>query len=181
MTRFRRPILALAILMTLTGCGDDDVSLDPPAITYGEDISEMGMFVVDPRFTVAALPDDGDDWILFDDTGELLKYRDRFPEATFRAIWVHDFLTEEWVPAEDAWYVESPGFTTPMGWLVGTFAQENDARAFQREHGGVVMTWDEANDRAWVDPPGPDDPIFGGPATPTASPVATPDHAHSHG
>ena len=39
-------------------------------VSYNEDISEMGMFVVDPRYTVAALPGESDEWLLFDDIGE---------------------------------------------------------------------------------------------------------------
>ena len=39
-------------------------------INYGVDMAEMGMPVVDPRFTVATLPDDSDEWLLFDDIGE---------------------------------------------------------------------------------------------------------------
>ncbi len=185
MRHFLTQVGVLVILLALTGCGNDDVSLDPPEITYGEDISEMGMFVTDPRFTVAALPEDEDDWILFDDVGEYLRYLDRFPDATFRAVWVHDFNTEEWVPAEDAWYVQSAGFTTPMGWLVGTFANEDHARTFQAEHGGVVMTWDEANARVWIDPPAPDDPVYADQASPVASPVTSPTSSpaatHDHG
>lgn len=190
MKRILISAMAVLLLLAVAGCGKEKVSLDPPSIKYGEDISEMGMAVVDPRFTVAALPEKDNSWILFDDIGELLKYHDRFPDVKFRATWVHDYLTEEWIHAEDAWYVESAGFTTPMGWLVGAFAKESDAQAFLTEHGGTMMTWAEANARQWVDPPAPDDPIYAGSAaSPTAghdhgstsaTPVATPAAIHDH-
>ena len=170
--------IAALVLALLAGCGGDAVSLDPPEISYGEAISEMGMFVTDPRYTVAALPEEGD-WILFDDIGEMLKFHDRNPGTEFRATWVHDYHSEEWLKAEDAWYVQSAGFTTPMGWMVGTFADEEAARSFQAMNGGEVMTWEEATTREWTDPPAPDDPILGDPgrhgghASPVASPGAT--------
>jgi|GEM_PF-689911 len=151
-----RLVAALIALLLLVGCGGDKTSLDPPDIAYGEDISEMGMFVVDPRFTVAALSQD-DEWILFDDIGELLKYHDRFPDTDFQVTWVPDYHSESWIEAEDAWFLQSPGFNTPMGWMVGTFEHEDEARTFMEEHGGDLMTWQEANDLEWTDPPAPAD------------------------
>lgn len=153
--RFRLAMAMAAALLVLVACGGEDkISLDPPEITYGEDISEMGMFVTDPRFTVAALPEEGD-WILFDDIGELLKYYDRFPGTEFQVTWVNDFHTEEWLKAEDAWYLQSSEFNSPMGWQVAAFANEDEALAFQAEYGDELMTWDEANAIEWTDPPAP--------------------------
>lgn len=153
--RFRLMMFLLVPVLLLVGCGGDDaVSLDPPEVSYGQDISEMGMFVTDPRFTVAALPDEGD-WILFDDIGELFKYQDRFPEKEFRATWVNDFHSEEWLKAEDAWYLQSSELNSPMGWRVAAFKSKDDALAFQAEHGGDLMTWDEASAIEWTDPPAP--------------------------
>ena len=46
---FRRVLpafVAVLLVMFAVACGEDEVSLDPPEIRYGEDISEMGMFVV---------------------------------------------------------------------------------------------------------------------------------------
>jgi copper chaperone NosL len=168
----RLTVVAAAILL-LVGCGENTVKLDPPDVKYGEDISEMGMFVVDPRYTVAALPQEGD-WILFDDIGELFKYHDRFPGTRFRATWVNDYHTQQWTHAEDAWYVQSPGLKTPMGWGVAAFADEAEAHAFQTGQGGTMMTWDEAQARAWDTPPAPHDEVH------TATPEATPS-THDHG
>lgn len=170
-------IVALAALLVLTSCGKDEVSLDPPEITYGEDISEMGMFVVDPRYTVAALPPEGD-WILFDDIGELLKYHDRIPGTEFRATWVNDYYTEEWLPAEEAIYLQSGEFNSPMGWMVAAFANEDEARAFQDEHGGELMTWEEADAQEWTDPPAPDSALHGGTPHATPDPQSTPVSSH---
>lgn len=191
--RIARLLAAAVLALTvLAACGGDEVSLDPPEIAYGEDISEMGMFVTDPRYTVATLPEGDTDWLLFDDIGELLKYRDTHPDAKFQAIWVNDYHTEDWLNAEDAWFVESPDINSPMGWGISAFEKEDEATAFQEEHGGELMTWDEADERAWTAPPAPVDLSEHGatpaPATdhqghgatpaasPIASPAATPEH-----
>ncbi len=168
------PLLAaLVALLTLTACGgDDEVSLDPPSVSYNEDISEMGMFVVDPRYTVAWLPEDGD-WILFDDIGEMFKYRVvRFPDAKARVIWVNDYHDQKWLKAEDAWYVQTPEVNSPMGWGVAAFRDEAAARQFQSETGGERMTWQEVLNATWGAPPAPVPHSHG---SPTAD--ATPDHS----
>lgn len=180
----RLVVVALLAIVTLAACGEDEVSLDPPEVKYGEDISEMGMFVVDPRYTVATMPEGEDEWLLFDDIGELFKYRDAHSDAKFQVIWVNDYHTEDWLKAEDAWYVESPGVNSPMGWGISAFEQEDEAKAFHEEHGGELMTWDEVDGRTWTAPPAPVGHSEHG-ATPAATdhtdhgatPAATPEHS----
>jgi copper chaperone NosL len=167
-------IASLPLLLTLAACGGDkEVSLDPPDVKYNEDISEMGMFVVDPRFTVAWLPDEGEDWILFDDIGEMFKYRVvRFPDAEARVIWVNDYNDRQWLKAEDAWYVQTIEINSPMGWGVAAFRDEAAARQFQAEHGGEVMAWQDVLNANWEAPPAPEPH---GHSTP--DPAASPAHS----
>lgn len=154
----RRSLIAvgLAPALALVGCGGDKQSgLNPPDVKYNVDTSEMGMFVVDPRYTAAYLPEKGD-WILFDDIGELFRYRvTRFPENAVRVIWVHDYHDKTWMNAEDAWYLESPEISTPMGWGLAAFRSEGDARQMQSDVGGEVMSWTDVLARTWNAPPAP--------------------------
>jgi copper chaperone NosL len=155
-SRWTAFISLLAIALLVTGCGGEKkISLDPPDIKYNEAISEMGMFVVDPRYTAAWLPDEGE-WILFDDIGEMFKYRVvRFPDTKARIIWVNDYNDREWVKAEEAWYVQTIEVNSPMGWGLAAFRDEAGAQAFQSEMGGEIMTWNEALERDWRMPPAP--------------------------
>lgn len=151
-------LAALAMsAVVLAGCGGDDESrTDPPNIEYGVDMAEMGMPVVDPRYTVAILPEGEEDWILFDDVGEFLKYMTTRDGMTYDAMWVHDFNDESWVSAEEAWYLESRELTSsPMGWGVATFKDEESALAAQEEFGGELYTWETVLDETWDRPPGP--------------------------
>lgn len=148
-------IFVVAILLAACG-GEKEVSLDPPAVKYNEDISEMGMFVTDPRYTAAWLPAEGSDWILFDDIGELFKYRfERFPESQPRVIWVNDYNDQEWLKAEDAWFLMSTGINSPMGWGLAAFRDEASARDRVAEFPGEVFSWSEAAARSWAAPPAP--------------------------
>lgn len=149
-------VLISASLLAACGGEDEEARLEPPDIEYNVDISEMGMAVVDPRYTAAALPEGEDEWVLFDDNGELLKYLQNNSGASFDVIWVHDFNDESWVRAEDAWYLESLELTSsPMGWGVATFKDEESARAAQEEFGGDVFDWESVQEETWDQPPGP--------------------------
>lgn len=148
-------VAAFALLL-LAGCGGDKkASLDPPEVKYGQDISEMGMFVSDPRFTVAYLPEEGK-WILFDDIGEMFKYQVTLhPDQKPRVIWVNDYRDKTWLKVEDAWFVQSPSINSPMGWGIAAFRDENAARSMQQDTGGTLMRWDDVKKLSWDAPPAP--------------------------
>lgn len=171
-------VSSLLVVTLLAACGDDEISLDPPEIRYGEDISEMGMFVIDPRYTVATLPADSEEWLLFDDIGELFKYRDAYAEAEFQVMWVNDYHAEEWLHAEDATYLETPELNSPMGWGVAAFEDEADATAMQEETGGEILTWEEVEARTWTAPPAPMHLDANDAASPM--PVASPEEHSAH-
>lgn len=104
-------------------------------------------------------------------------------------MWVNDYHDEDWLHAEDAWYVESPELNSPMGWGVAAFRDEASAVAMREETGGELLTWEEIEGREWSAPPAPmaydkatpsATPTNGHvPGTPVASPMpmATPDHS----
>lgn len=144
-----------AMLLVFVACGEDKGALDPPKINYGVDMSEMGMPVVDPRFTVATLPEGTENWLLFDDIGEFLKFHQNRSEA-FQVMWVPDHDTEKWVTAEDAWYVQADEFCySPMKWCVAAFASEESAQKAQSQFGGDMWNWKTVFDADWSQSPMP--------------------------
>lgn len=148
----RLPAFALLALLALllTSCGDRSGAIQPPTIQYGRDLSEHGMIISDERFAAAALPASGDP-VLFDDTGELLKYRQAHPQS-FRALFVHDYQSKQWLPAEQSWYLLSARLTSPMGWGLAAFTTEAAARDYQGRFGGEVLRWPELTGRSWTVP-----------------------------
>lgn len=164
--------LLLALAVVLAGCGGEEKSLDPPKINYGADMSEMGMPVVDPRFTTAALPEGSSEWLLFDDVGEFLKYY-QHESSDFQVMWVPDHNTENWVKAEDAWYVQSDEYCySPMKWCVAAFANEESAKEAHKSFGGELWSWDSVFDASWDKAPAPHEH--------GEDPEATPAEQHSH-
>lgn len=155
MKLFRFVTIAIASMMVLAACGSDENSLDPPEINYGVDMSEMGMPVVDPRFTVATLPEDSDEWLLFDDIGEFLKYH-QHASSDFQVMWVPNHDTEEWMKAEDSWFVQSDQFCySPMKWCVAAFDSEESAHEAHLEFGGEMWSWESVFDADWSQAPVP--------------------------
>ena len=154
MKRLTGLLLLVALLAALTGCGGTSGEPQPPTIRYGQDVSEMGMIISDPRFAAAIIPERGDA-ILFDDIGELCKYVQTHPSLLARARFVHEFAGAGWLRAERAWYVRSAEFRSPMGWGVAAFGEEAAARQAQRERGGDVLTWDALARQDWSHPPAP--------------------------
>lgn len=158
MKLLRIAFVALAALIVLAACGKDEDSLDPPEINYGVDMSEMGMPVVDPRFTVATLPEDSSEWLLFDDIGEFLKYH-QTQSGDFQVMWVPHHDTEEWMKAEDAWFVQSDKYCySPMKWCVAAFDSEETAHEAHMEHGGEMWSWETVFEADWSQAPVPHDP-----------------------
>lgn len=180
MKRVQLALLSLAVLLVVSACGGDDDKLNPPEINYGVDMAEMGMPVVDPRFTVAALPEDSDDWLLFDDIGEFLKYY-QTRSSDFQVMWVPNHDSEEWMRAEDSWFVQSDEYCySPMRWCVAAFESEETAHEAHMEHGGEMWNWDTVFDADWSQPPMPHDHGDDGTPHPEEHDHGTDDDDHSH-
>lgn len=172
MKLIRLASISFAAMLVLSACGGDDDNLDPPEINYGVDMAEMGMPVVDPRFTVATLPTDSEDWLLFDDIGEFLKYHQTRP-GDFQVMWVPNHDSEEWMNAEDSWFVQSEEFCySPMRWCVAAFDSEDTAHGAHLKHGGEMWSWDTVFETDWSNPPAPHEHENG--------PEDSEDHSH-HG
>lgn len=100
----------------------------PPEIRYGEDVCDAcNMIISEARFAAAYYTESGE-VRRFDGVGELCRYYLEHEEEV-ETIWVHDFQTEEWLLADQAYYIISQQLQTPMG--NGTVALGDQARAEQ--------------------------------------------------
>jgi copper chaperone NosL len=134
-------VVWLLALVMLGGCAKVDLDA-PPEIVYGRDIcTRCGMIIEDARFAAGYLTTDGEPRI-FDDIGGMLRYEAEQPEA-IHARWVHDYETEEWLRAEEAFFVLAPDIHTPMGFGVVALAEEGRATAVALRHSGTLLTFDE--------------------------------------
>lgn len=132
-------LLAVAFMLGLMACGGGTSLDEPPEILYGQDVcDECNMIINEPRHA-AAYVTAGGEARRFDDIGDMLAYNQR-NQADVHQFWVHDYNTEAWVKAAEAFFVVRSGQPTPMGWGILAFADQASAEGFGA---GQVVTWAE--------------------------------------
>ena len=138
----RGAVLLVCLAATLLVACGSSVNFDqPPDIVYGEDVCERcSMIINEARYAAAYVTEDGQAH-LFDDIGGMMAH-DEEAAGDVVVFWVHDFDTEEWLKADQAYYVKGDHIT-PMGFGIVAFAEHMRAETWAAEHGGVVMTFDD--------------------------------------
>jgi copper chaperone NosL len=99
------------------------------------------MIISEARFAAAYVTQEGETR-RFDDVGDMLLFHQEHQEEV-AVFWVHDYETEEWVRADQAFFVMSEELITPMGYGIVAFADRERAEALAAETQGMVMTFEE--------------------------------------
>lgn len=133
-------LIMLVGFLVVTACSGK-IDLDkPPDIAYGVDPCDRCLMIInEARFAAAYITSSGETR-RFDDIGGMLAYIDEF-EDDIAVYWVHDFETEVWLKAEDAYYVDSEQ-QTPMGFGIVAFNDWQTAENWSDEYGGTVLTFE---------------------------------------
>jgi copper chaperone NosL len=135
-------LTVMLLALAASACGSSPpAEIRPPEILLGEDrCSECGMIISDLRFAAAAVTPEGAN-LLFDDIGDMLRYRARagLPEGT--VFFVHDYDSREWLEAGSAFFVRSSRIHSPMGSGIAAFAHQTRAEAMAADHEGTVMDY----------------------------------------
>jgi len=135
-----RNFILLALLVVLVACQAQTDLSQPPEIVYGEDVcTECGMIISEPRFASAYYTQDGEARS-FDDIGGMLTHHAEQQEDVAQ-FWVHDYETEEWIVAEEAFYVSGKELHTPMGYGVVAFSNQERAQNFADQSKAMVMSF----------------------------------------
>jgi copper chaperone NosL len=139
MTRFK--FIAIIILAFVVACQSPVDLSQPPEIRYGEDMcTECGMIISEPRFASAYYTVDGDAR-RFDDIGGMASHHTGLQEDVAQ-FWVHDYDTEEWIIADQAFFVMSDHLHTPMDFGVVAFSDQERAQKLASEINAMVMTFE---------------------------------------
>lgn len=135
----------VTLAVAAAGCGAAEAS-GPPEINYGRDICiECGMVTDDARFAASYRLSDGTEK-KFDDLGGLIIHGREAGELDGATVWVHDFETEGWVEAPDAYFVPTIAVTSPMGHGILSFADQERAMRIANDLGGEVLRWEAVVD-----------------------------------
>lgn len=137
----RIAMMAIILAFAAAGCAGTEAT-GPPEINYGRDICiECGMVIEEARFAAAYRLADGTEK-MFDDVGGLIIHGREAGDLDGSTIWVHDFETEDWVEAPQAFYVPTIAVASPMGHGILSFADEERATRFANDLGGEVLHWE---------------------------------------
>ena len=146
MTRPLLAVLTALLVLAAAACGSGSSEAKPPEIRYGQDICDQcGMLISDERFAAAYVTAAGEAR-RFDDIGDLLAYDAEHSEDV-AAYWVHDYDTADWLGAEDASFLSTPGVTTPIASGLVALDERSLADELAESDGGDVMAWNELRTR----------------------------------
>lgn len=137
-------LLAGLLLLSLVGllvvsCSSGPNLDEPPEIRYGEDTCDRCQMIInEARYAAAYVMPDGQAR-RFDDIGGMVAYTQEVVEDV-AVFWVHDFDTEEWLKADEAFYVKGDHLT-PMGFGIIAFAEQGRAESWVNQEGGMIMSF----------------------------------------
>ena len=135
-------LIAAIVMVVFSGCSSGPDLEDPPDIRYGEDVCDRCVMIInEAKYAAAYVTPDGE-VRRFDDIGGMAAYIDETPEDV-AVLWVHDYDTEEWLKADEAFYVGSKDLATPMGFGIIAFADRERAEEWAIEKSGTVRTYSE--------------------------------------
>jgi len=132
-------IIVLAGLLTGVACSSGPDFDEPPDIRYGEDSCERCLMIINEARYAAAYVTETGETRRFDDIGGMFAYNDEISEDV-AVFWVHDFDSEEWLKADEAFYVKSQQ-QTPMGFGIIAFADQQRADQRVTENDGVLLSF----------------------------------------
>jgi copper chaperone NosL len=129
----------LCFFLLCIGCGNAE--LRPIEILSEDMCSFCKMAISEKRFASELLTQDGE-VLKFDDIGCMLRFRKSHghPESVV-ATFVLDYDTRKWLKAEEAYFVKSKEFKTPMGGNVVAFKTGADAAAAADRTQGVSLRY----------------------------------------
>lgn len=141
--KLRRPKKALILLpfsAFLMNCAGDG----PAAILWNKDqCHDCKMTISDDRFGTELITEKGRVY-KFDDLSCMLRYTSENNDIAVKAFYVCDYLAKGvLIPAENASFVFSRSFKSPMRGDIAAFKTAAEAETYATKNGTKVLVWDE--------------------------------------
>ena len=149
-TRWSLVAVFMSSFLTLAGCSED-IRPNPKEITTGTFCALDGMLLLDYPGPKAQIHYDQGPPEFFCDTVEMFAIHTR-PEQQKRilAVYVQDMGKADWTKPQGHWidaktasYVAFSRRMGSMGPTLASFAREEDAREFVKQHGGEVLRFEQ--------------------------------------
>lgn len=135
---------ALAISVFLSSCNTSTT----PIVLRKDNCSYCKMPFGDARFGAELISSKGKIY-KFDDSHCLLSFMSESGEATNNSkIYFVDFSgNHSFIPAQQALYLKSEAFRTPMNGNIAAFQSEESLQIAKQKFGGTPLKWDEINQK----------------------------------
>lgn len=131
----------IAALVVLTSC--QKRAVEPVAIEANEMCSFCRMSISEKRYAAELIDSDGQAY-KFDDIGCMANFiKQKRNNASIQATFVMDFDRREWLEAENASYVRSSEFKTPMNGGIVAFKDQSSAQAAATKYRGTMLPFAE--------------------------------------
>jgi copper chaperone NosL len=133
--------VSIAALVVLANCQKRTV--EPVAIEANETCSFCRMSISEKRYAAELIDNDGQAY-KFDDIGCMANFiKQKRDNASIQATFVMDFDRREWLEAENASYVRSSEFKTPMNGGIVAFKDQSSAQAAATKYRGTMLPFAE--------------------------------------
>lgn len=130
------------LLLLALACQADQ---KPQAIEAHDVCTSCKMAISQARYAAQVVDKDGNAY-KFDDIGCLLRYLGEHNLAQHR-IYVMDYESQQWLPAETAAFVKSEAVESPMASGLAAFRDHSAAQQFLKNNPGQVMKLSELLER----------------------------------
>jgi len=129
--------LLFVLPVFITGCTGKTDKI-PPKIMWGQDACDnCFMLINDKKYAAAVTLQNGEEK-RFDDIGCMLAYMQN-NKKDIKYYWVYDFISDNPIPAEDAFFVRSKQEVTPMGSGIIAFNLKNDAEKYVGKGDSTIL------------------------------------------
>ncbi len=143
--------LVLFISLLFGGCARGDTAIKPAEIQYGLDAcAECNMIISDPRYASSYAREISEgryESLSFDDIGDMVVHAQKHPEHKIVGWYVHDYQSQEWIDATQAFYVLGHDIRSPMGHGLAAHTTRTAAEQMATTVKGEVLTWTELQKR----------------------------------
>lgn len=134
--------LLAALLIVFAGCEPT-----PQPIQFGSDQGDYcRMLITEPQFASQILNKRGRAF-KFDSIECMAAYALTEDPESFHSHWVPNFENpDEWLQAEEAFFLHSETLRSPMGLYFSAHADRETAEAFRQEYQGEIVDWSTVMD-----------------------------------
>ena len=128
--------------------------IKPVPINYGQDeCAYCRMKITDPRYGSEILLKTGKAYKF--DSIECLAafYIENKEKMKINSLWVPDFISKKFIPAEKALYLHSKELPSPMGMNLTAFEKKEELEKVKEKYGGEVLNWNQVVDlvkKEWI-------------------------------